>query len=126
MGPLPSLDNINLILFEYINNFLYICNMKKLFQYIIIRLTTRHASTAADIYESIFGSPTPPPVIIFSTKYNNVTPPKSPTNGLSPESIPDKKQEIKVALKYLKRKPIKSKQDKGSISMLEGVLATMT
>ena len=36
-----------------------------------------------------------------------------------------KKQEIIDSLGYLKAKPIKSKRDKGSISMLEGVLATM-
>jgi len=37
----------------------------------------------------------------------------------------NKKQEIIDSLGYLKAKPIKSKRDKGSISMLEGVLATM-
>jgi hypothetical protein len=85
--------------------------MRKLFLYLIIRLTTRHAATAVKIYESIYHkenyklSPAP-------LKKKVVTP-------------VDKKQEIIDSLKYLKSKTIQSKRDKGSISMLEGVLATM-
>jgi len=85
--------------------------MRKLFLYLIIRLTTRHAATAVKIYESIYHKenykPSPVPI-----KKKVVTP-------------VDKKQEIIDSLNYLKNKSIKSKRDKGSISMLEGVLATM-
>jgi hypothetical protein len=99
--------------------------MKRLFQYIIIRLTTRHAKTAAEIYESIFNPSTPQPILIFSSKQvTQVNGSNEKITTLSPAPI-DKKQEIMEALDYLKSKDIKSKQDKGSISMLEGVLATM-
>jgi|6_EtaG_2_1085325.scaffolds.fasta_scaffold58296_2 hypothetical protein len=117
MGPLPSLDNINLILFGYINNFLYICYMKKLFYYLIIRLTTRHAKTAIKIYESIYHPSTDLPEMVVDT-----SPPKKVKVEVENKN---KKQEIIDSLGYLKAKPIKSKRDKGSISMLEGVLATM-
>ena len=96
--------------------------MKRLFQYLLIRLTTRHATTASAIYESIFNPSTPQPILIFSSK--EVIQVNGSNTPLSPAPI-DKKQEIMEALDYLKSKDIKSKQDKGSISMLEGVLATM-
>ena len=89
--------------------------MKRLFYYIIIRLTTRHALNAVKIYETIYHTPFNPPVLPKSNVKKN----KVEVNG-NP-----KKQEIIDSLGYLKAKSIKSKQDKGSISMLEGVLATM-
>ena len=90
--------------------------MKKLFQYLIIRLTTRHATTAATIFDTIFHPQLSQPIIIINQQSEGVIVPSSPTT---------KKQEVTEALKYLKAKAVKSKQDKGSISMLEGVLATM-
>jgi len=90
--------------------------MKKLFQYIIIRLTTRHATTAVKIFESLYQPKMEHPLIIFSNSYEGVTEPDSPAG---------KKQEVMDAIRYLKSKVTKSKQDKSSISMLEGVLGSM-
>ena len=90
--------------------------MKKLFQYIIIRLTTRHATTAVKIFEAIYQPKMDHPLLIFSNTQEGVTEPDSPDG---------KKHEVMEALTYLKSKVTKSKQDKSSISMLEGVLATM-
>ena len=92
--------------------------MKRLFYYIIIRLTTRHAATALKIYESIYH--------VSPSKVKVVKPKSStPSKHIKLDEPLSKKQEIIDSLGYLKAKPIKSKQDKGSISMLEGVLATM-
>ena len=88
--------------------------MKRLFIYLIIRLTTRHALNAVKIYETIYNVPTKSPAII-----------KPKAKKLKANDNDTKKQEIIDSLGYLKAKPIKSKRDKGSISMLEGVLATM-
>jgi hypothetical protein len=90
--------------------------MKKLFQYIIIRLTTRHATTAVKIFESLYQPKMEHPLIIFSNSYEGVTEPDSPAG---------KKQEVMDAIRYLKSKVTKTKQDKSSISMLEGVLGSM-
>ena len=90
--------------------------MKKLFQYIIIRLTTRHATTAVKIFETMYQPKMDHPLLIFSNSYEGVTEPDSPAG---------KKQEVMEAIRYLKSKVTKTKQDKNSISMLEGVLATM-
>lgn len=91
--------------------------MKQLLQYIIIRLTTRHASTAVDVFERIF-HPTPLTPIFFLTndKEERVTVIENPK---------DKRTEIVEALEYLITKPNKTKGDKNSISMLEGVLGAM-
>ena len=106
------------------NNFLYLCYMKKLFQYLVIRLTTRHANTAASIFGSIFQPKQEQPIIIINHPIQGMTLSDSTANKNS-ESPVNKKQELKEALNYLKAKDIKSKRDKGSISMLEGLLATM-
>jgi len=98
-------------------NFSYICSMRKLFLYLIIRLTTRHATTAVKIYESIYHPSSGLPEMVLDTSI-----PKKVKVGVENKN---KKQEIIDSLGYLKAKPIKSKRDKGSISMLEGVLATM-
>ena len=45
-----------------------------------------------------------------------------PNSPLKPN---DKKQEMIESLEYLKKKPVKSKQDKISIDMLEAVLKNM-
>ena len=89
--------------------------MERLFYYIIIRLTTRHAVNAVKIYETIYHTPFNPPTL---------SKPKVKKNKVEINENP-KKQEIIDSLGYLKAKSIKSKRDKGSISMLEGVLATM-
>lgn len=90
--------------------------MKKLLIYLIIRITTRHAITALKIYESIY----------TNNKHNNVVKKSNLTlNKNTTLCVDSKKKEIIDSLKYLKTKKIKSKQDKSSISMLEGVLATM-
>tara|TARA_Y100000310_G_scaffold119194_1_gene117958 strand:+ start:117 stop:440 length:324 start_codon:yes stop_codon:yes gene_type:complete len=106
--------------------------MKKLLQYIIIRLTTRHASTALKIYESIFGLPSSDPVFVLPPKEKEYVESNHLPIGAEFDPLPEpaskpmnKKEEIKEALVFLKGKDIKSKRDKGSISMLEGVLATM-
>jgi len=91
--------------------------MIKLFQYIIIRLTTRHATSAAIIFEQLYQSKREQPILIIN--YH-------PSEGIAvPGPGISKKQEMKEALRYLKAKEIKSKQDKSSISMLEGVLVSM-
>lgn len=94
--------------------------MKNLFYYFIIRLTTRHALTAVKIYETIYQPKIENPVIVINNNTGSIS---TSSNSDNPEN---KKQEIIDSLGYLKSKPIKSKQDKSSISMLEGVLATMS
>lgn len=92
--------------------------MKKLFLYLIIRLTTRHAVNAIKIYESIYHKqPTPNK----PTKKPTLT--KIDVGNVCKDI---KKQEVIDSLKYLKSKDVKTKQDKSSISMLEGVLASMS
>jgi len=99
--------------------------MIKLFKYIIIRLTTRHASTAASIFERIFQPIQEQPIIIINHPIESMSLSNTSVKKNSDSPV-NKKQEIKEALNFLKAKDIKSKRDKGSISMLEGVLATMT
>ena len=117
--------------------------MKKLLQYMIIRLTTRHASTAAQIHQALYNPQPPTPIIIGNTPTSPEVSPEVDGDDWLPldtlDALPcidvkptekqtiisNKKQEIIDALSYLKAKDIKSKRDKGSISMLEGVLATM-
>ena len=76
-------------------------------------MTTRHALTASKIYETIYSNKLTTPNKVL-TQSNNIPPVKN-----------DKKEEIIKSLNYLKSKPIKSKQDKSSISMLEGILASI-
>jgi len=99
--------------------------MKQLFYYIIIRLTTRHAVNAVKIYETLYHKSTSPEVKKKSPlKTEGKTKPTKRKNH--PKfSVNPKKQEILDSLEYLKKKEVKSKQDKSSISMLEGILATM-
>ena len=96
--------------------------MKQLFYYIIIRLTTRHAATAVKIYESLYHTspfPKDPPQKKLIPKVMADVVSHQPKNNLH------KKQEIKDSLNYLRSKQIKTKQDKSSISMLEGVLSSL-
>ena len=96
--------------------------MKKLFIYLIIRLTTRHAKTAVEIYEKIYN---PKKTIKKDKVLKEVESKKVNKNTHQKFSVNPKKQEVLDSLQYLKSKEVKSKQDKSSISMLEGVLASM-
>jgi hypothetical protein len=76
--------------------------------------------TAKDIIDMIGESTT----IIYKDKPMEVV--KKPINvPNSPLKPTDKKQEMIESLEYLKKKPVKSKQDKISIDMLESVLKNM-
>ena len=97
--------------------------MKQLFYYIIIRLTTRHALNAVKIYETIYHK-APPSVKKKEKKElikNVAVDVLTHTNN-----VRSKRQEIVDSLNYLRSKGVKSKQDKSSISMLEGVLSSMS
>lgn len=74
--------------------------------------------TAQDIMAMIGESTT----IIYKDKPIEVV--KQPIN-VPNSPLKDKKQEIIESLEYLNKKPMKSKQDKESISMLEAVLKNM-
>ena len=77
--------------------------------------------TAQDIIAMIGESTT----IIYKDKPMEVI--KKPiTVPNSPLKPMDKKQEMIESLDYLKKKPVKSKQDKISIDMLEAVLKNMS
>jgi len=76
--------------------------------------------TAQDIIDMIGESTT----IIYKDKPMEIV--KKPINvPNSPLKPMDKKQEMIESLEYLKKKPVKSKQDKISIDMLEAVLRNM-
>jgi hypothetical protein len=87
--------------------------MKELLKYLVIRITTRHAKTAIDVYNTIY--PKQKEVIYV----DNSTPVVSVQNTKS------KKDEILDSLNYLKNKKVKTKQDKESIYSLEMVLKNM-
>jgi hypothetical protein len=77
--------------------------------------------TAQDIIAMIGESTT----IIYKDKPMEVI--KKPINiPNSPLKPTNKKQEMIESLEYLKKKPVKSKQDKISIEMLEAVLKNMS
>jgi hypothetical protein len=76
--------------------------------------------TAQDIISMIGESTT----IIYKEKPMEVI--KKPINiPNSPFKPMDKKQEMIESLEYLKKKPVKSKQDKISIDMLQAILKNM-
>jgi hypothetical protein len=87
--------------------------MKELLKYLVIRITTRHAKTAIDVYNTLY--PKQKEVIYV----DNSTPVVSVQNTKS------KKDEILNSLNYLKNKKVKTKQDKESIYSLEMVLKNM-
>lgn len=98
--------------------------MKNLIYYLFIRITTRHALTALKIYQTIY--PKTQPIKVNKKTLERVEK-KEPKKDVQPKfSVDPKKQEILDSLHYLKSKEVKSKQDKSSISMLEGVLASMS
>ena len=79
-------------------------------------MTTRHASTAIDIYKTLYNTKKDSKVISVDKP------------SLSINSVPksnSKKQELIDSLEYLKSKKIKTKKDKDSIYTLEMVLKNM-
>ena len=90
--------------------------MKKLFYYIIIRLTTRRAMNAVKIFETIYQSKSNETVVIINNGVSEFT-----EHG----KIKSKKQEIMDTIIYLKSKPNKSKKEKESLYTLEMVLKNM-
>jgi hypothetical protein len=84
--------------------------MKELLKYLIIRITTRHAKTAIDIYNTLY--PNQKEVVYVDNS----------TSVVSVQNTKSKKDEILDSLNYLKNKKVKTKQDKESIYSLEMVL----
>ena len=100
--------------------FLYLCDMKELLKYLVIRCTTRHAKTAIEVYNTLY----PKQKEIVYIEKPVVT---QVENSMSVTSVPvkNKKDEILESLNYLKSKKVKTKQDKESIYSLEMVLKNM-
>lgn len=90
--------------------------MKKLFYYLIIRLTTRHAINASKIYETIYHTDTNETVVTINGYTPTIT-----DHGM----VRGKKQEITDNINYIKSKNKKTKQDKESLYALEMVLKNM-
>jgi hypothetical protein len=90
----------------------------KLLKYLIIRLTCKCSDTAIRVYNTLYPNVEP----IVSQPQIVKQPIVVPNSPLKPT---DKKQEMIESLEYLKKKPVKSKQDKISIEMLEAVLKNM-
>ena len=79
-------------------------------------MTTRHASTAIDIYKTLYNTKKDSKVVYVDKP------------SLSVNSVPksnSKKQELIDSLEYLKSKKTKTKKDKESIYTLEMVLKNM-
>lgn len=96
--------------------------MKELIKYLVIRLTTRHARTATEIYQTLY--PVKEKEIVYVDRIINTT--TSENVSVSSVSNPNtKKDEVVNSLEYLKNKKVKSKQDKESIYSLEMVLKNM-
>ena len=94
--------------------------MKELFKYLVIRLTTRHAKTAAEIYQVLY----PVKEVVYVDRIVNTT----TCDNISVSTVSNtksKKDELIESLEYLKNKKVKSKQDKESIYSLEMVLKNM-
>lgn len=102
--------------------FLYLYGMKELIKYLVIRITTRHARTAADIYQVLYPVKEKEVVYVDRIVYKNTSENVSVSSVSNPNT---KKDEIVNSLEYLKNKKIKSKQDKESIYSLEMVLKNM-
>ena len=87
--------------------------MKELLKYLVIRITTRHAKTAIDVYNTLY------------PKQKEVVYVDNSTSVVSIQNTKSKKDEILDSLNYLKNKKVKTKQDKESIYSLEMVLKNM-
>ena len=94
--------------------------MKELLKYLVIRLTTRHAKTAIDVYNSLY----PKQIDVI---YIDKQPPTQVGNNsvVSIPSTKSKRDELLDSLNYLKNKKVKTKQDKESIYSLEMVLKNL-
>ena len=102
--------------------FSYLYGMKELIKYLVIRLTTRHARTAADIYQVLY--PVKEKEIVYVDRIVTT----STCDNISVSTVSNdksKKNEVILSLEYLKNKPVKTKQDKDSIYSLEMVLKNM-
>ena len=87
--------------------------MKKLFYYLIIRLTTRRALNAVKIYETIYHTKSEEKEVIIINK---------PTELKDNGKVKSKKQEIIDAINYIKSKTEKTKKDKESLySFRDGI-----
>jgi hypothetical protein len=94
--------------------------MKELFKYLVIRLTTRHAKTAAEIYQVLY----PVKEVVYVDRIVNT----NTCDNISVSTVSNtksKKDELIESLEYLKNKKVKSKQDKESIYSIEMVLKNM-
>lgn len=91
--------------------------MKELFKYLVIRLTTRHAKTAIEIYKDLYHTE------CQTSKINQSVGSVKSHSTISTSKT--KKDELLESLEYLKSKKTKSKQDKESIYTLEMVLKNM-
>ena len=96
--------------------------MKELIKYLVIRITTRHARTAADIYQILYPVKEKEVVYVDRIVYKGTSKNVSVSSVSNPNT---KKDEILNSLEYLKNKKVKSKQDKDSIYSLEMVLKNM-
>lgn len=96
--------------------------MKELIKYLVIRLTTRHAKTAADIYQTLY--PVKEKEIVYVDRIINTTTSEN-VSVSSVAKINTKKNEVLNSLEYLKNKSVKTKQNKDSIYSLEMVLKNM-
>ncbi len=90
--------------------------MKKLFCYLIIRLTTRRALNAVKIFETIYHTKSEEKKVIIINK---------PTELKDTGTVKSKKQEIVDAINYIKSKTEKTKKDKESLYSLEMVLKNL-
>jgi len=96
--------------------------MKELIKYLVIRITTRHAKTAVDIYQVLY--PIKEKEIVYVDRIVTT----STCDNISVSTVSNdksKKNEVISSLEYLKNKPVKTKQDKDSIYSLEMVLKNM-
>lgn len=90
--------------------------MKKLFCYLVIRLTTRRALNAVKIFETIYHTKSEEKEVIIINKSTELS-----DNG----TVKSKKQEIVDAINYIKSKTDKTKKDKESLYSLEMVLKNL-
>jgi len=90
--------------------------MKKLFCYLIIRLTTRRALNVVKIFETIYHTKSEEKKVIIINK---------PTELKDTGTVKSKKQEIVDAINYIKSKTEKTKKDKESLYSLEMVLKNL-
>jgi hypothetical protein len=95
--------------------------MKELLKYLVIRITTRHAKTAIDVYNTLY--PNQKEVVYIEKPV--ISQVESNMSVVSVQNTKSKKDEILDSLNYLKNKKVKTKQDKESIYSLEMVLKNM-